>query len=292
MTIVTREPIVFSGFHRGVAYKLNTYGRPDPSGTDPYIGPYTGLEIFAAKTFNMTVPGTRKVSHIGNDRLIAVQQFPSQEPITGEIGVGAEDLDLVALMGGGDIITKAEIRLLPHGSDLQGNEPNVGFIMVQDALAQSGPQRSHVLIVPSTKAVPRVPGAGAEPIDYIYDLAPNPVNQHLWGEGLSLLSDPSDPYSGISESGAEYASLWSGMSEYEPRLCSWLGQAGQVEFLFPEDKQAADTDKVEIWVAIGSTVTEITSAITIATTGVTFDTAPVTTYGAGVEVHVLYQLAE
>lgn len=289
MTIVAKEPIVFSGFHRGVAYKLNTYGRPDPSVADPYIGPYTGIEIYAAKTFGLTVPGTRKVPHIGNDRLLKVQQFPTQEPITGEIGVGAEDLDLVALLGGSTIVTAAELRMLPHGSDLQGSEPNIGFIMIQDALAQSGPQRYRFLIIPSTKAVPRASGAGNDPIDYIYDLAPDTVNQHLWGEPLSILSDPSDPFSGVSESGADEAAFWDGYSEYEPRICSWLAQAAQVAFTFPEDKQAADTDKIAVWTANGTTVTEITTGITKAVTGVTFDTAPVTTYGAGTEVHVLYQ---
>jgi|GEM_PF-1388482 len=291
MTIVTKEPIVFSGFHKGVAYELNTYGRPDPSTADPYIGPYTGIEIFAAKTFALTVPGTRKVSHIGNDRLIAVQQFPPQEPITGELGVGAEDLDLVEALSGGTIITNAEGRMLPHGSDLQGNEPNIGFIFLQDALAESGPQRYRFLIVPSTKAVPRASGAGADPIDYMYDLAPNPVNQHLWGEPLSILADPSDPYSGVSESGAETAAFWDGYSEYELRICSWLAQAAQVEFLFPENKQAADTDKIMVSYALGSTWGEVTTGITKAVTGITFDTAPATTYGAGTEIHVLYQLA-
>lgn len=292
MTIVTKEPIVFSGFHRGVAYKLNTYGRPDASVEDPYIGPYTGLEIYGAKTFGLTVPGTRKIAHVGNDRLLATQQFPPIEAITGEMGVGAEDMDLVALLGGGDIVTEAELRMLPHGSDLQGSEPNIGFIFIQDALAKSGPQRYRFLIIPSTKAVPRSSGLGAEPIDYIYDLAPNTVDKHLWGEDLSILADPSDPYSGVSESGADEAAFWDGYAEYEPRLCTWIGQAAQVLFSFPEDKPAADTDKISIWYAQGATVAEVTTGVTKAVTGLTFDTAPVTTYGAGVEILALYQLAE
>lgn len=292
MAIVTKEPIVFSGFHRGSAYLLNSYGRPDPAAADPYIGPYTGLEVYGAKTFNLTVPATRKVSHIGNDRLLATQQFPPTEPITGELGVGAEDMDLVSLLGGGDIVTEAELRMLPHGSDLQGSEPNIGFVMIQDALAQSGPQRYRFLIIPSTKAVPRSSGLGAEPIDYVYDLAPNTVTQHMWGEALSILADPSDPTSGVTESGATQAAFWDGFSEFEPRICSWLGQAAQVLFSFPEDKPAADTDKITIWYALAGTVGEVTSGVTKATTGITFDTAPVTTYGAGVEIHVLYQLAE
>lgn len=292
MSTITTEPIVFSGFHKGVAYALNAYNRPDPSSADPYIGPYCGHEIYAVKTFALTVPATRKVAHLGNDRLLKQQQFPPQEPITGELGVGAEDLDLVALLNGATVITKAGAKGMVYGSDLQGQEPNVGFIFLQDALAESGPQRYRNLIIPSTKAVPRTPGMGADPIDFIYDLAPDSVSAHLWGELLSILSDPSDPNSGVTESGAETLAFEVLFSAYEFRICSWLAQADQVAFTFPEDKQAQNATDIAVFTALADSVVEEAAAdYTAAVTGITFDTAPVTTYGAGVEVHVLYQLA-
>lgn len=289
---ITQEPTVFSGFHRGVAYALNSYGRPDPSAADPYIGPYTGLDVYATKTFSLVVPATRKVSHLGNDRLLKVQQFPPQEPITGELGVGAEDLDLVSLLTGVTVISKAGAKGVPYGSDLQGSEPNVAFIMVQDALAKSGPQRYRNLFVPSTKAVPRTPGMGADPIDMIFDLAPDITDSHLWGELFSILSDPSDPFSGVSESGADEAAFEIYFSEYEMLICSWLAQAAQTEFLFKESQPAANVSDIEVFTALNDSVVEEAAAdYTLATTGVTFNTAPATTYGAGTEVHVLYQRA-
>jgi len=292
MSTITSEPFVFSGFHKGVAYALNAYNRPDASAADPYIGPYCGHELYASKTFSLTVPATRKVSHIGNDRLLKVQQFPPQEPITGEVGLGAEDLDLVALVTGATIITKAGAKGMIYGSDLQGSEPNVGFIMLQDALAESGPQRYRNLFVPSTKAVPRSPGLGADPIDMIYDLAPDVVDHHLWGELLSILSDPSDPNSGVSESGATSLAYEELFSAYELRICSFIAQTDQVAFTFPEDKQAVNATDLAVFTALAdSVVEEAASGYTAATTGVTFNTAPVTTYGAGTEVHILYQLA-
>lgn len=292
MSTITTEPTVFSGFHKGIAYALNAYGRPDASAADPYIGPYTGHELYAAKTFSLTVPATRKVPHLGNDRLLKVQQFPPQEPITGEVGIGAEDLDLVSLLTGAAVITKAGAKGMIYGSDLQGQEPNVGFIMLQDALAESGPQRYRNLFVPSTKAVPRSPGLGNDPIDMIYDLAPDVVDHHLWGELLSILDDPSDPNSGVSESGATTLAFEVLFSAYEMRICSFIAQAAQTIFTFPEDKQAQNVTDLEVFTAIGAAVTEESASdYTAAVTGITFNTAPVTTYGAGVEVHVLYQLA-
>jgi len=291
MTTINTEPTVFSGFHKGVAYALNAYGRPDPAAADPFIGPYTGLEIYATKTFSLTVPATRKVAHIGNDRLLKTQQFPPQEPVVGEVGAGAEDLELVAMLTGATVIAKAGAKGIVYASDLQGSEPNVGFIMLQDALAESGPQRYRNLFIPSTKAVPRTPGMGADPIDMIFDLAPDTVDHHLWGELLSILSDPSDPFSGVSESGAGTTAFEVFFSAYEMRICSFLAQAAQVAFTFPEDKQGVNAVDMEVFVGDGPDVIEVTAGITKAVTGVTFNTAPVTTYGAGAEVHVLYQLA-
>jgi len=292
MSTITVEPVVFSGFHKGVAYALNAYNRPDPSVLDPFIGPYTGLEIYAVKTFALTVPASRKVAHLGNDRLLKQQQFPPQEPITGELGIGAEDLDLVALFTGATVVAYAGAQSMIYGSDLQGQEPNIGFMFSQDGLAESGPQRYRNLLIPSTKAVPRTPGAGADPIDMIYDLAPDNVEQHLWGELLSVLSDPSDPNSGVTETGAKTMAFEVLFSAYELRICSWLAQAAQVAFTFPEDKQAQNATDVKVITANGATVTEESASdYTAATTGITFNTAPVTTYGAGTEVHVLYQLA-
>lgn len=291
MTTIATEPIVFSGFQKGRVYALNVYGRPDASVESPFVGPYTGMEIYATKTFSLTVPPTRKVAHIGNDQLKKVQQFPSQEPITGELGAGAEDLDLVALLTGATVITKAGAKGMVYGTDLQGSEPNVGFILSQDALAESGPQRIRNLFVTSTKAVPRSPGMGNEPIDFVFDLAPDPVNHHLWGELLSILSDPSDPFSGVSESGALTKAFEVFFSAYELVIASFIAQTDQVLFSFKDNEQAINAVDMEVFVGDGPDVVEVTAGITKAVGSVTFDTAPVTTYGAGAEVHVLYQLA-
>ena len=291
MAPITVEPTVFSGFHKGVAYALNAYGRPDAASESPFIGPYTGKEIYATKTFSLTVPPTRKIPHIGNDRLLKVQQFPSQDPITGEVGAGAEDLDLVAILTGATVITKAGAKGMVYGSDLQGEEPNVGFIMYQDAIAESSLARVRNLFVTSTKAVPRTPGLGNDPIDMIFDLAPDSADHHLWGELLSILSDPSDPFSGVTESGATTKAFEVFFSAYEMRIASFLAQAAQTIFLFKDNEQAINAVDMEVFVGDGPDSIEITSGITKAVTGVTFDTAPITTYGAGAEVHVLYQLA-
>jgi len=283
MTDITAEPFVYTGFQTGVVYELNANGRPNGTTLDPY----TGIEVYAAKLYNLTLPSSRKVPHVGNDRLLKVQQFPSQEVATGEISVGAEDLQLIAALTGLTVLEVAGMQMLPHMTDIQGKEPNVGLLLYQAALAQSGPQRYHFHMVTSTKAIPRLPGFGADPIDIIYDIAPDPVDRYLWGYDMAPLGDVSDPYSGVSPTGAMEAGVWSGFAAGEPRICAWVADGVEDTFLFPENMPANDATNIAVWTATGSTVTPVPlgSGVTAALTGVVFDSAPTVDH----EVIVLYQ---
>lgn len=290
MPSITVEPYVFAGAKNAILYELNTNNRPKGTGAVAY----TGLELWGHKAYNLTIPAARRIAHIGNDRLLKQQTFPPTEPASGEINVGGTDLDIIALLTGGTIVEVAGMRMLPHLSDLQGSEPNVGMILYQAAVARSGAKRWRFHMIPSTKAIVREPGAGQEPIDLVFDLSPDPVDQYPWGMDLSVLADPSDPYSGVSESGATEAGIWSGFCAYRPRIASFIGQTGQVIFPFPDNLQAANATDIAVFAVVGTgTPVEVAGAnYTAATTGVTFNTAPATTYGAGVEVNILYQVAD
>jgi len=281
MPSITEEPFVYSGFQTGIVYELNANGRPNGTTLDPYVG----LELYAAKLYALTLPASRKVPHIGNDRLLKVQQFPSQEVASGEISIGAEDLEVIAAVTGATILEVANMQMLPHMSDLQGQEPNIGLILFQAALARSGPQRYHFHMITSTKAIPRLPGFGPDPIDLVYDIAPDPVDKYLWGYDMAPLSDPSDPFSGVSPTGALEAGVWSGFAEGRPRIAAFVADGAETQFLFPEDKPAIAADNIAVYTATGATVTEVTSGYTGALTGVTFDVAPTN----GHEVILLYQ---
>ena len=233
MPAITTESYVFSGLKNVVIYALNAYNRPAGTGQTAY----TGLDLYGAKAYNLTIPAARRIAHIGNDRLLKQQTFPPTEPASGEINVGATNLNIVAALTGATIIDKAGMQMLPHLSSLQGSEPNVGLILYQRAVAESGAARWRFHIIPSTKAIPRDPGAGQEPIDLIFDLSPDPVDVHLWGMDLSVLADPSDPFSGVSESGADNAGIWSGFCAYRPRIASFVPIAGQVLFSYPDNMQ-------------------------------------------------------
>lgn len=277
---------MYSGLQNAVAYELNAMGRPKATAGGLY---YVGREIHATKVYNLTLPAPRRVPHIGNDRLLATQIFPSQEPATGELNVGSEDLDLLSDLTGLTIKEVAGIKMLPHMTDNQGKEPNVGLLLWQAALSrQTKKQGIHFHIIPSTKAVPRIAGAGENPIDIVFDMAPNPSEYHLWGEALAPLADIYDELSGVSDTGAFEAGVWSGFSDYPNRIAAFIAAAAQVEFLFPSSRPAISTANVVVFTGAQTdeALTEVDAAdYTVATTGITFDIAP----GIGKEVQVVYQ---
>jgi hypothetical protein len=286
MTTATETTYVYSGLQAAVAYALNTMGRPKGVNTVAY----TGVEVYAAKLYGLTLPGARRVPHVGNDRLLKTQIFAGQEPASGELSVGAEDLDLIAVLTNTVIKSIAGMKMLPHMTDLQGSEPNVGLILYQAALSRlTSAQGYHFHMIPSTKAVPRIAGAGAEPIDTVYDLAPNPSEKYLWGAAMAPLSDPYDEFSGVSETGALESGVFSGFCEYEPRIAAFVSGASTVEFLFPGNMPAASVDRIAVFTAspTDEEAVEVTVGITKAVTGVTFDTTP----GLNKEVILLYQKA-
>jgi len=266
---------MYSGLQRAVVYELNTKGRPAAAAGGLV---YAGQEVHATKLYNLTIPAARRVPHIGNDRLLATQIFPSQEAVSGELSVGSEDLDLLATLTGLTIKELAGMKMLPHMTDQQGNEPAVGMFLWQAAVSKQTKQQGiHFHIIPNTQAVPRLPGAGENPIDLVFDLAPNATEYHLHGEALAPLADIYDPLSGVSDTGAFESGLWSGFSDYPNRIAAFIAATAQVEFLFPASRQAIST--VNVAVFSGAQTDDALELVdsadyTVAVDGVTFNIAP------------------
>lgn len=272
MANIENEPFVYSGLQSATIFDLNAYGRPKGTG----LTAYTGLSVYATQVFTMNIPEPRRVPHSGNDRLLLTQIFPSKESITAELQVGAEDHDIIALLSGLSLVNIIEAQMMPLATQKQGKEPNVGMFLSQAALGQSGLQRYHTYAIPSTKAVPRAPGAQENPEPYRYSLSPNPVLAYLWGP--DIVDDASQ---------ATESAVQSLFSEGELGIAAFIADGVEDQFLFPTDAPAFDVNKIAVYTASGSTVTPVTVDITKATTGVTFDYAPANL----TEVILFYQKA-
>jgi len=278
---------VYAGLQLGIIYELNSKMRPKGVDTTAYCG----IEVYATKAYSPTLPAPRKVPHVGNDRLLHTQIFPGQEAASAELSVGCEDLDLIAMLAGTTIKQLAGMNMLPHLHDLQGKEISVGAILYQAALSRlTSAQGYHFHFISSSKMVARIPGAGNDPIDLVYDMTINPSSNYLWGAPLSPLSDACDPFSGVPDMGVEEAGILSGFSEFEPRIAAFISKASEDTFLFPANMQAADATKIAVFRAAPTDdEAELISAsdYTADVDGVVFD-SPVTTDD---EVIIVYQKA-
>lgn len=287
MTTV-EETYLYSGLQNGRVYLLNTKGRPKATNTVAY----TGHGIYASKSYNPTLPSSRRVPHPGNDRLLKTQLFPGQDPASAELSVGSEDLGLIAMISGTTIKEIAGMKLLPHLHDLQGKEKAVGIILWQAAVSRQASTpgyRTH--IITSSKMVARLNGAGNDPIDFVYDVSINPSEKYLWGASLAPLADIYDEFSGVPDMGVFEAGVLSGFSTTTPRIASFISGASTTVFAFPVNEKAANVDDIAVFTA--SAADEESELVdpadyTAAVTGITFDVTP----GLNKEVHVVYQVTE
>lgn len=268
------EAILYAGARGGKLFALNSYERPAGTGTTAY----TGIDLYSLKSYELTFPEPRQITHTGNDRLLASQQFPALESVTGVVNFGAEDLDIVALTSGvnvnSDNVAGAEMAAM--GTDKQGFEPNVALLLYQAAVTESKSQVYHFHLLMNTTMIPIPPGFADTPQDYRYTVAPNPVDDHLWGDAIDETAD-----------GATTATVISGFTSYPPNIAAFVGDNAETAFTFPADEQAVNATDITVFgAAAGSAnLTEVTTGITKATTGVTWDTAP----ASGYEIVIVYQ---
>ncbi len=250
------EPYVGFGTRKGVIYELDEFDVPAASTT----APYTGEEIYGIRNLAMTLTNVRRIAHYDGDKVGLTQILPTLDVPSGTITVDGVNPSLNALLGNVLKTTISGIELLPMMTDQQGNEPEVGLLVYQAAKKNSGGSGWHTTFVPSTQMIP-VPGSyGDNNYEVTYQLSPSASTAHLWGFPFADNTD-----------GTLYSSWIEAFSSAPPRVTAWAGNSTENEFLFDTSLQATDTS-YKVYQSVAGTVTEVTTDITKATTGITFDT--------------------
>lgn len=269
------EPIMYVGTRGAKIYELNAYERINGSSTTAY----SGLDLYGFKGLDMTYPEPVQKTHMGNDRILATQLFPPTDAVSGTLLAGAQDNDVIAAVSGiavndGNV---AGASFIMNGTDKQGSEPNVAILSWQEGITESGSQVYHWKVVYNTKCIPVSVGMGADPIDYQYKLAPSPVSNHVYGAAISIAND-----------GATSGTDADGYTSYPLNMVAFVADGIEDEFTFPLLEQAADTTNITVFLAAAGSenLTEVTTGITKATTGVTWDAAP----ADGSEIIIVYQM--
>jgi len=275
------EPFVGYGTRKGIVYELDQYGLP--LGTyeldiydvlQPTTDPYTGVGIYGIREFNVTDPEARRIPHFNGDRVELVQQFPSLEAPAGTISVDGADLNLNTVLANVKKRTSDSMEFMPFMTDQQGNEPAVGLLVYQAAKKTTGVIGWHFNIIQSTTMIPKRGQFADSNYTTVFNMAPNAVPNHLWGEALTVAAD-----------GTESAGVVSGFALYPPRITTWIADGVEDTFSFNTGEEAYDVN-YQVFKATAGVVTEVVSAITKATDTLTFDVAP----ASGVKIMVFHTI--
>lgn len=249
------------GMRRAVVFQLNASGLPDASGTTAY----EGVEVVGPKAWTLNNPEPRKITHVGNDRPLAIDYLPPNEAMSAELRVAANDIPLQSILAGVTNFNVGEASMMAWNTEQQGSEPDVGLLLFQQSLDTATKLRNYRFhIIPSGRAYPAPANMDENAAEHTYMVAPNPTTKHLWGAALASGTE-----------GATEAAAVEGMSKGRPNIVAFKGDASETAFLFPTAKQAIATvaDKVEVWVD-GVLQTGGGVDYTAATTGVTFGSPP------------------
>ncbi len=244
------------GFRFGYIFELNANGRPKATG----VTAYEGIPFQGAQAFTLNFPESQRITHYGEDRPLASAFLPSKDPVTGELRSAVDNLDLDAVLSGNKKFEVGEAAMLAAQTDNQGNEPVVGGLFYQKSLDLSTKRaRWRSFLLPSIIVQP-IPSGFAEGSESArYPIICNPSSAHLWGTPMTLNIE-----------GALEAAVFRGMTEGKPKLVAFLGDGTTTVFPLPTSAPALSTDKI----VVVKNGTEVTSGITLATTGVTFAVAP------------------
>lgn len=247
------------GLRRAVIFALDSNGYPAASGTTVY----EGIEVVGPKAFNLTVPDARKITHPGNDRVLALDYLPPTEGVSGELRVGSNDMVAKAAISAVKTFTVAEATLMPWGTDQQGSEIDAALLLFQQSLdTDLKVRRWKFYLIPKARLIPAPASMDENPAEDRYSVAPNPTTKHLWGTAL---------VSGTE--GATEMALAEGMAEGKPNIIAFKGDAAAVAFTLPTGKPATATTKMKIW--NNGTVQTVGSGLaSLTVTTVTFTAAP------------------
>jgi hypothetical protein len=242
------------GMRYAVLFALNASGSPAATNTTAY----EGLQIVGARAFDLTIPDSRKITHVGDDRPLAVDYLPPTEGVSAELRVARNDYDVYAALTGTTVITVGESKAIGISTSKQGFEPQVGLMLFQQALDDDGTRHWRSFILPKATVYPHPNGMNDNPSEHRFLVSPAVVEKHLWEKAFAAATE-----------GYTDAQLLEFMTRYKPKIVAFVTATATTSLSLPASYPAADTAKVAIWVdGVAQT------AWTVATDAISTGTAP------------------
>lgn len=263
------------GARYATMFELGSDGYFIPATSDPQDA-YEGVQLVGAQTFNVNLPDYRRISHQGDDRVLQVDFLPPTEQATAELNVAEEDLSNLAIMTSVIVRTIGEAKMIGLATDQQGNEPDVGLLLFQQAVDESGSRRWRSYLIPKARLSPRPSGFNENPATHNIQVAMSISSAHIWGTAFSAVDD------GFTES-----QLLIVHTQYKPKLVGFEGDGTTTVFSFPAAFQAQATTKIHgVWV--NGVVQVITTDYTATTAAITFEAGSIPASGENIVVFYEY----
>lgn len=203
------------GLRFGAAFLLDSTGNPVCTGavSSGSVAATEGYEFDGAKAFELAIPEPRKITHSGEDRVLAVDFLPALDGVSGTLNVAENDYALNAMLQGVTVATVGEAKGLAYNTDKQGSEPDVSLLLYQQGQdSATGLRRWRAELLARARAIPQPPGMSDTPAEVKYSLTANPSAKTIWGETIT-----SGSY------GCTQASVMEFMCEGEPVLNAFQG---------------------------------------------------------------------
>lgn len=265
MTATTGKQLAV-GLRHATIFKLDTNGYPAATGSSAY----EGFELIGPKTYNLTIPDSRKITHTGSDRALALDYLPPLEAMSAELQVASQDLEVAAYLTGVKTFTIGEATAMPWMTDQQGFEPQVSLLLFQQSLETSSKLRNwRFHMIPRARIIPSPDGMNENAGMQKFAIAPSPSTKHIWGTTMAAGTE-----------GAVEAAVVEGAAEGRPNIVSFKGDNTTTAFLLPTDKPATSVAKVKCWV---DGVLTVPSPLTVTT--ITISPAP----ASGAMIVVFYE---
>lgn len=185
MAIVTGKAYGL-GLARSFIFPLNTQGYPNAVTTDTA---YEGVEVVGPKTLDLTIPDPQKKTHVGNNQPLQVDFLPPTEGISAQIQVAVEDQTLYGLLTNTKSFTLGEAKQIGVFTDLEGFEPQVGFLAQQQALDETGTRNWVTIIMPRTVMYPHRGNMNDSPGVHTYNMVPSFTSKNIAGCTFTVAND-------------------------------------------------------------------------------------------------------
>jgi len=252
--MTTSERFYPVGLRAVTMFELNASGLPAAtSATLEY-----GTQIVGANAYDWTLPKSVVIQHPGDDGIVQTDVVASTEPSTAYINVSERNLGIIATLGGVQVNSIGDMRELGWLTNHAGYEPQVGLMLYQQAVNETGARIYDSYVIPKAIVTPSPTGMTRERSDMRYDVTPQKVTARLHGQTLVEATD-----------GLSSAFVFQYTTPAVPRLAAALADGATTVFAFAADKQASSVNYV-----VTDNGAVVSAGITKATTGVTFTAAP------------------